>query len=69
MKRNIGSIDRVVRVAVALALFTAAALSPLSLGVRLLALAAPAAVLLLTALTGRCLGYRVLGMSTCRSET
>jgi hypothetical protein len=65
MKRNVGSIDRAARGVAALALLTYAAVAPLPLHLRVLALAVPAAYLLFTALAGRCLGYRLLGRSTC----
>jgi hypothetical protein len=65
MTRNLGTIDRVLRVLGALVLMAAAVLAPLSLTTRLLAFAAPAVYILFTAGAGLCLGYAMLGRSTC----
>jgi hypothetical protein len=65
MKQNVGTADRVARVAAALGLFTCAALAPLPLGVRLAAFPPVAVYLLFTAVAGTCLGYSLLGKSTC----
>ncbi|MEW6681405.1 MAG: DUF2892 domain-containing protein [Nitrospirota bacterium] len=63
MRENVGTIDRVIRAAVGIALFLAA-----------LAVAAPLArtilglggvIMLGTALVGFCPVYRVLGLNTC----
>ena len=62
---NLGSVDRGLRVAVALALLIAAALAPAGLLVRVAALAVPGLYLLGTALAGTCVGYALLGRSTC----
>lgn len=64
MTRNVGTIDRVLRVTAAIASGLAAALGPLELAPRL-ALGGTAAYLLWTALAGSCLGYRLMGRSTC----
>jgi hypothetical protein len=65
MTRNVGTVDRLARAIVALGMFTGAVTAPLSLGVRLAAFLLPAVVLMFTALSGRCLGYRLMGKSTC----
>jgi hypothetical protein len=62
---NVGTLDRVARaVATALAVTAAVAL-PLPAGAAL-ALGATSVYLLGTALSGTCLGYRLMGRSTCR---
>jgi hypothetical protein len=65
MKRNVGTADRLARGIGALGMFTCAMMAPLSLGVRLAAFSLPAVYLLFTALAGTCLGYRLMGKSTC----
>jgi hypothetical protein len=40
-------------------------MAPLSLGTRLVVFSLPAAYLLFTALAGTCLGYSLMGKSTC----
>ncbi len=65
MTRNIGNRDRLLRVTAALPLLACAFLAPLPLPARLAACAAPGVYLLLTALLGACLGYRLMGRSTC----
>jgi hypothetical protein len=64
VKRNEGTIDRVVRVVLALAAVGAAAAIGISSlwGIVLLVVAA---VLLVTAAVGFCPLYRLVGMSTC----
>lgn len=65
MTRNVGIADCLARAIVALGMFTCAAMAPLSLGVRLAAFSLPAVYLLFTALAGTCLGYSLMGKSTC----
>jgi hypothetical protein len=65
MKRNIGTADRIARGIGALGMFTCAMMAPLSLGVRLATFSLPAVYLLFTALAGTCLGYSLMGKSTC----
>jgi hypothetical protein len=65
MRRNVGTADRIARGIGALAMFTCAMMAPLSLGVRLAAFSLPAVYLLFTALAGTCVGYSVMGKSTC----
>ena len=64
MKKNLGSMDRAARSLAALGMLAGAWLLPLSLAGRL-GLGATALVVGMTALTGTCLGYRLLGLSTC----
>jgi hypothetical protein len=65
VKQNVGFADRVARGIGALAMFGCAVAAPWPLAVRLLAFSLPAAYLLITALAGTCLGYSLLGKSTC----
>lgn len=64
MTANVGSTDKVIRLALALAAIVGAYLTGFSsvLGIVLLGVGA---VLVVTALTGFCPLYRVLGLSTC----
>jgi Protein of unknown function (DUF2892) len=64
MTANVGSTDKVVRLALALAAVVGAFVSGMSslLGIVLLVVGA---VLAVTALTGFCPLYRAFGMSTC----
>jgi hypothetical protein len=64
-KKNVGSFDRMVRTLAAIALLVAAAMAPLSLTWRLGGLAPTGIYFLFTALSGTCLGYRLMGRSTC----
>jgi hypothetical protein len=66
MHRNVGARDRLIRTLATIPLLACAVMAPLPLTVRLVALAAPAGYLLLTALFGRCLCYASIGRSTCR---
>lgn len=65
MKRNVGNRDRSFRVLAAVPLLACSAMAPWPLAVRLLALAAPGVYLLVSALAGSCLGYALMGKSTC----
>jgi hypothetical protein len=63
--RNVGSSDRVVRVVAAVGFGVAAFMAPLSLSIRLAGFGSTALFLLYSALSGTCLGYRLMGRSTC----
>jgi hypothetical protein len=65
MTRNVGNIDRVARSIAVLPLIACSFLAPLPLATRIIAFAVPAAYMLFTALKGTCLGYRLMGKSTC----
>lgn len=67
MKRNVGSSDRALRGLGALAMLLCAFLAPLQMAARV-GLGATGAYLLFTALAGTCLGYRLMGLSTCPVE-
>jgi hypothetical protein len=63
--KNVGTADRVVRAAGAIVALVCAVVAPLPLAVRVLALGGVGVYLTATVFFGRCLGYRVLGRSTC----
>ncbi len=65
MLRNVGNADRLGRFIVSLAMSTCFFMAPLPLPVRLAAFLVPALYVLGTALAGHCIGYRLLGRSTC----
>lgn len=69
MNHNVGSPDRVLRAIAGVAMASSPFVLPLpslALGV---ALGAVGGYLALTALVGRCLGYRLMGRSTCALGT
>lgn len=68
MKRNVGNGERVIRVVGGLALVTCAVMAPLSLAVRVAAFGVTGAYLLISAFAGTCLGYTLMGRSTCSVE-
>lgn len=68
MKRNVGIGDRVFRLLAASAMGSCAAMAPLPLAVRLATFGTAGTYLLFTAVVGSCLGYRVMGKSTCRVD-
>jgi hypothetical protein len=65
MKRNLGSVDRLLRFAGAAALGTCALFAPYPPLVRSLVFGISSCYLLFTALAGTCLGYKLIGKSTC----
>ncbi|HEV8547991.1 MAG TPA: DUF2892 domain-containing protein [Polyangiaceae bacterium] len=68
MKQNLGRMDRVVRAVAAIGLAGGAVAAPLPWAVRVVGLGASAVYLLFTVLAGTCLGYRLMGLSTCPNE-
>jgi hypothetical protein len=67
MNRNVATWDRIARALGAAAMLVCSAIAPFSILVRVLLLALPGLYLLGTVLFGRCLGYRLLGWSTCKA--
>jgi len=65
MKMNVGSADRWVRGLSALALLSCSVWAPLPLAIRLTTFGGLAAYMLFTALSGTCVGYALMGKSTC----
>ena len=64
MTKNLGNADRMMRVMAAAVSAVCAVEAPLPLAFRM-GVGGMALYLLLTALGGTCLGYRLLGKSTC----
>ena len=65
MKNNIASRDRILRAIAGLTMFTSSFFVPLPLLVRVLALGLGGVYMVATALVGTCLGYKLMGVSTC----
>lgn len=65
MNHNVGSWDRALRTLMGAAMLVGAFVTPFSLAVRVLVFGGMAAYILMTALSGTCLGYKMMGMSTC----
>ena len=65
MKPNVGTPDRIVRALAGLGALIASVVAPLPLFARVAGLGATGGYLLLTSLIGSCLGYRLIGRSTC----
>ncbi|AUX44683.1 hypothetical protein SOCE26_061500 [Sorangium cellulosum] len=65
MKSNVGKMDRLFRGLGALALLACAWAAPLPLAARLAAFGLPGVYMMFTALAGTCLGYTLLGRSSC----
>ena len=67
MKHNVGTIDRVVRIVVGVALSVTAWLTPMAIAFQVTAFIV-AAILIITALVGFCPAYAVFGVSTCKQS-
>lgn len=65
MTKNLASWDRALRLGVGVALGVAAFAASIDWRLRVGLLGANAVYLLFTALSGTCVGYRLLGMSSC----
>ena len=65
MNKNLGRVDRILRLVAAVPLTACAFLAPLVAPIRLVAFGLPAGYMLLTALAGTCVGYALIGRSTC----
>ncbi|NTX01061.1 MULTISPECIES: DUF2892 domain-containing protein [Myxococcus] len=68
MKRNVGKVERLFRALGGLMLVTCAVLAPLPLAIRVATFGVLGAYLLFSALAGSCLGYALMGRSTCPLE-
>jgi len=64
MSQNLGNADRLARVLAAVALFGAVVIAPLPLLAQV-ALALTGVYVAGTSLVGTCLGYKLMGVSTC----
>lgn len=65
MKQNAAHWDRILRAIVGLAMLVASFMAPVPMLVRVLAFGMMGVYMLATALIGTCLGYKMMGMSTC----
>lgn len=65
MTKNVGLVDRALRAVAAISMGLCAVLAPLPVVVRVPLFAALGAYMLWTSLSGTCLGYRLMGRSTC----
>ena len=65
MHKNVGTVDRVARGVMAVGLLAAAWVAPLELAPRVLVFGIGAVYVAFTAFSGTCLGYRLMGKSTC----
>lgn len=65
MRKNLGKGDRALRAMAVVALLICSVFFPLPLAVRVPAFGLMAAYLLFTVLAGTCLGYALIGKSTC----
>ncbi len=68
MKRNAANWDRALRALMGIAMLGGSVLAPVPVLVRVLALGLGGAYMLGTALFGACLGYRLMGISTCPAD-
>lgn len=65
MTKNLGTSDRILRLIAVAPLTACAFLAPLDAPIRLAAFGLPAVYMLFTTLAGTCLGYALMGRSTC----
>jgi Protein of unknown function (DUF2892) len=65
MKQNLGTWDRILRVGASATMATCAVMAPLPFAARLAIFGGLGTYMMLTALAGTCLGYRMMGKSTC----
>jgi len=65
MKQNTASWDRIFRAVAGLGMLIASVFAPFPLLVRVIGLGGGGVYMLATALVGTCLGYRMMGISTC----
>jgi hypothetical protein len=69
MKQNLGSTDRWLRTLGGTAMLVCSVEAPLPLLLRVTALGGLGVYFLFTAVAGSCLGYKLLGKSSCPVET
>jgi len=68
MQKNLGNGDRAVRGMAVVGLVACSVFSPLPLLIRVPAFTGMAVYLLYTVLSGTCLGYALIGKSTCPAQ-
>ncbi len=64
MSQNLGNADRILRALAALAMLIASVVAPVQLAIAV-GLALTGVYMIGTALAGTCLGYKLIGVSTC----
>lgn len=69
MKRNVGNWDRIFRGLAGLGMVVCSVMAPLPLVLRVAAFGVGGVYMMFTALAGTCLGYRMMGRSTCPIES
>jgi hypothetical protein len=67
MKHNVGSLDRILRLLVGIAMLVSSVVAPVSLSIAG-AIGLTGGYMLFTSLAGTCLGYRMIGRSTCTTR-
>lgn len=65
MAKNLGKFDRVARLIGGAGMTVCGFMAPLPDGLRIGALLIPGLYVLATAIVGTCLGYKMMGLSTC----
>jgi hypothetical protein len=65
MNRNVANWDRILRAIAGAAMIAGSFMMPWPLVVRVLVLGMMGAYLVMTAVAGTCLGYKMMGMTTC----
>jgi hypothetical protein len=68
MRKNVGGTERFLRLIAAMGFFTCSVMAPLPWAVRVATFGVLGCYMVLTAISARCLGYRLLGRSTCPLE-
>jgi hypothetical protein len=69
MRKNLGTTDRWLRTLAATTMLVCSVQAPLPLLVRVIAFGGMGLYFLFTAVAGTCLGYKLMGKSTCPVET
>ena len=69
MTQNIGTRDRTVRAVASLVFFACTVAAPFPIHVRIFAFAIPGIYMMGTVLVGTCVGYKLMGRSTCAQPT
>ncbi|MFO0722814.1 MAG: DUF2892 domain-containing protein [Myxococcota bacterium] len=65
MTKNLGNLDRSLRILAGSGLLLAAVMAPLPLWIRAALIAPNGLYFLASALAGTCLGYRLIGLNSC----
>ncbi|MEO8554849.1 MAG: DUF2892 domain-containing protein [Kofleriaceae bacterium] len=65
MKPNVGNPERILRAVIGILMLTSSVVAPVSLALRVGLFGILGGYMVFTALAGSCLGYRMMGRSTC----